>query len=209
MSTTGYIHCCHLWLLTPALNFRVGNPSWGDNPDETVIGNLLIPTSELIWNSPIIQNLYKTDQYAAVRLHSDCIILNETLKTELNAHKCASFCVVLKMPTPVGQLDLKLWIESDALGLWDSCQHYWSGVTDGFCAVWVNLYYTPVFLSAFWTVYPVMSVLPLSLGGVHSRAALKPQASTSFILAGGPGRSDETHYCKYHGITIIMRKPSI
>lgn len=44
-------------------------------------------------------------------------------------------------------------------------------------------------------MYPVISVLPLSFGGVHSRAALKPQTSTSFTLAGGPGRSKEnTHY---------------
>lgn len=34
-----------------------------------------------------------------------------------------------------------------------------------------------------------MSVFPLSVGGVHSRATLKPQVSTIFTLAGGPGSS--------------------
>ena len=34
-----------------------------------------------------------------------------------------------------------------------------------------------------------MSVFPLSLGAVHSRATLKPQTSTTFTLAGGPGSS--------------------
>lgn len=53
------------------------------------------------------------------------------------------------------------------------------------------IWHTSVFLSAFWMVYPVISVLPLSFGAVHSRAALKPQTSTSFTLAGGPGSSKE------------------
>lgn len=57
----------------------------------------------------------------------------------------------------------------------------------------LNMCHTSVFLSAFWMVYPVISVLPLSLGGVHSRAALKPQTSTSFMLAGGPGSSKQTN----------------
>lgn len=34
-----------------------------------------------------------------------------------------------------------------------------------------------------------MSVFPLSVGGVHSRATLKPQVSAIFTLAGGPGSS--------------------
>lgn len=55
----------------------------------------------------------------------------------------------------------------------------------------VYIIHTPVFLSAFCTVYPVISELPLSFGGVHSRAALKPHVSTSFTLAGGPGRSKD------------------
>lgn len=59
----------------------------------------------------------------------------------------------------------------------------------------LNMWNTSVFLSAFWMVYPVISVLPLSLGGVHSRAALKPQTSTSFMLAGGPGSSKQAKYC--------------
>lgn len=50
---------------------------------------------------------------------------------------------------------------------------------------------TPVFLSAFWMVYPVIVVFPLSLGSVHSRATLKPQVSTILMLAGGPGNSGE------------------
>lgn len=67
----------------------------------------------------------------------------------------------------------------------------------GLLYLYVNIYHTPVFWSAFWMVYPVISVLPLSLGGVHSRAALKPQVSTSFTLAGGPGSSEDKYYCKY------------
>lgn len=58
--------------------------------------------------------------------------------------------------------------------------------------MYVQIGHTPVFLSDFWTVYPVISVLPLSWGGVHSSAALKPQASTSFTLVGLPGSSEET-----------------
>lgn len=50
---------------------------------------------------------------------------------------------------------------------------------------------TPVFLSAFWMVYPVIAVFPLSLGSVHSRATLKPQVSTILMLDGGPGNSGE------------------
>lgn len=50
---------------------------------------------------------------------------------------------------------------------------------------------TPVFLSAFWMVYPVIAVFPLSLGSVHSRATLKPQVSTILMLVGGPGNSGE------------------
>ena len=40
-----------------------------------------------------------------------------------------------------------------------------------------------------------MSQLPSSLGGFHSRAALKPQTSATFTPTGGPGLSDwrETH----------------
>lgn len=41
---------------------------------------------------------------------------------------------------------------------------------------------TPDFLSAFCTVYPRSSVLPVSCGGVHSRVALEPQTSTNLIL---------------------------
>lgn len=61
----------------------------------------------------------------------------------------------------------------------------------------VDIYHTSVFLSAFWMVYPVISVLPLSFGRVHSRAALKPHTSTSFTLAGGPGNSEGKHYRVY------------
>lgn len=44
-----------------------------------------------------------------------------------------------------------------------------------------------------------MSVFPLSLGAVHSRATLKPQTSATFTLAGGPGSSvKDQALMRYH-----------
>lgn len=51
-------------------------------------------------------------------------------------------------------------------------------------------------MSAFCTVYPRSAALPVSWGGVHSKAALEPQTSTNLILLGGPGLSESFR----HGI---------
>ena len=48
---------------------------------------------------------------------------------------------------------------------------------------------TMVFLSAFWTKYPVISLLPSSLGGCHSTSALVPHTSFTITFCGGPAFS--------------------
>ena len=68
---------------------------------------------------------------------------------------------------------------------------------------------TLVFMSAFWMVYPVISVLPSSLGGSHSSAALKPQTSVTFTFRGGPGLSEGTfstfnEFHTVHAVTDIL-----
>lgn len=67
------------------------------------------------------------------------------------------------------------------------------------------VFITLVFRSAFWMVYPVISQLPSSLGGSHSRAALKPHTSVTRTFRGGPGFSvqiNTLHNCE----TVINYK---
>lgn len=62
-----------------------------------------------------------------------------------------------------------------------------------------------------------MSQLPLSLGGFHSSATLKPQMSTIFRDSGGPGRSAQWQkqqttvccYCRSHFSSCAGRPPRV
>lgn len=62
-----------------------------------------------------------------------------------------------------------------------------------------------------------MSQLPLSLGGFHSSATLKPQMSTIFRASGGPGRSAQwqkqqtavCRYCRSHFSSCAGRPPRV